>query len=687
MSESGFSGLPPGPRTGDRAYPQSMFELKAKIIELRGELKAAKVRQRMEGEIVRHNRDGTTSIKTDKGEIRVELRGRDRLPPGTKVEIDLPPGNPAGSLPKQAIVRPAPEQAPADKAAEKPATPPSTQQQTAPAAETRPAPAQNPRLDIRTAEDLTRHLDSLPPEQRAQIPLREGDLIRLLPLSVEQAKEIVQPQATLLRTLLTPLPELPQINAPKEAFAQISKALTLPRSEHALLSENLPRPLPVLTQATAAPLPLERLETLPLAARTPVQQLLQYVLHANQPDAAKPFTINAPPLTILPQTASFFTDNENSLSLPTPKGITQPLGTMGQGTLFTAPDPAGNFSLQTAIPKNSFFDVSIQNIGTASIRLTSVDKTGTTPVINATINAALPQGPAGSMIGEVTGMTAQQLPVLSFYGFGQETPQNFVMQFPATNLPPGTQVQIMPQAGKAPTIQGGTLPAALAPFVPFEFFSGFGWPALEELTQTLQQAAPQAAQVLASTTPNPAAPARMPMAALFFLAAVRSGDISGWLGDKTVETLRRVGKGDLINRLERDAAGLQRTSTQPSGEWRATALPMMWDGQAHKIMLYYRHDEREDTDKEQDKRRGTRFIFDINLNRLGDLQLDGLHRAQEGTKARLDLIVRTNGPLSAPMQKHMRGLYIKAMEQTNMVGELSFQNKPEQFIKPEMPKR
>jgi hypothetical protein len=48
----------------------------------------------------------------------------------------------------------------------------------------------------------------------------------------------------------------------------------------------------------------------------------------------------------------------------------------------------------------------------------------------------------------------------------------------------------------------------------------------------------------------------------------------------------------------------------------------------------------------------TRFIFDLSLDALGKVQLDGLFRAK-----RLDLIVRTLTPFSLPMQQDMRRIY------------------------------
>ncbi|MEC7030024.1 MAG: hypothetical protein VXW91_10105, partial [Pseudomonadota bacterium] len=181
-------------------------------------------------------------------------------------------------------------------------------------------------------------------------------------------------------------------------------------------------------------------------------------------------------------------------------------------------------------------------------------------------------------------------------------------------------------------------------------------------------------------------PTRLPAAALLFVAAVRGGDISGWLGDKNIDLLKRLGKGDALNRLTRDLGGIQRTSSESvqSQDWRGMALPMAYDGDLTKLMLYYRHDKTETEDGE--KKRGTRFIFDLNLTKMGAVQIDGLHRPINENENRLDLIVRTTKPVSDQMRKAMRAVYIEALQQAQAIGDISFQNEKEKFVKVEMPK-
>lgn len=105
MSDSGFSGLPPRTGIGDASYPPSRADLKAQIIEIRGEAKARKVKERMEGEIIRHDKDGRTHIRTDKGEITVRIQAKTPPPEGSRVELEIPAGNP----PRQVTIHVLPE--------------------------------------------------------------------------------------------------------------------------------------------------------------------------------------------------------------------------------------------------------------------------------------------------------------------------------------------------------------------------------------------------------------------------------------------------------------------------------------------------------------------------------------------------------------------------------------------------
>ncbi len=159
----------------------------------------------------------------------------------------------------------------------------------------------------------------------------------------------------------------------------------------------------------------------------------------------------------------------------------------------------------------------------------------------------------------------------------------------------------------------------------------------------------------------------MGASAMLFIASVRSGDISGWLGDRKIDALTKSGKDTLIKRLMQDAGNTVRANAETSSpEWRSYPMPMVWQNEISKVMLHIKHDK--DADNKKDNEGSTRFIMDLSLTRMGDVQLDGLLRGK-----RLDLLVRTQMPISLSMQEAMKKAYADALTGTDIFGELGFQ--------------
>lgn len=653
MSESDVPKIPPS-APPPKSLPASPAELRTAIIELRGELKAQRARETLEGEIVRINPDGTARIRTDKGEVTVAPpRGRDLPPEGTKVEIEILPGTP----PRQALIRPAPETAPQEqpapeKPAAAPARPPSATQEPARQQQTNPAPqesagtptpkpppapipGQAPRLAAQTAQSLS---GSQAPAAPAPPPaiVKPGDALRLRLVPVPPPPPGPEQPAT----AATPPPPAPQ-NTKAQPRIQPPPLQIPPGAPPD--ADPAPPPPPATTQN----------QTVPAKAAIPAPVITAQAAATVPPETGG----NAPPP--LPHTA------------PAEKTVT--------------PSPA--------TPSALSFD-------TLDIRITAILPPEPPPPAAKAGEPPPPQSPppeeegaAAPLIATVADSGSERRPPAILIRLpGEPAARRFALPFPAANLPPGTRIafRLLPAAPPAPPLPENAAPQTTAPApIPLPAFAAgppppgyIPWPAFEELAQTLLQAAPQTAQTLAGTVPSPAAPARLPAAALFFIAAVRSGDMAGWLGEKTSDTLRRIGKDDLPARLLRDSGALQpRTAADPPGEWRSASLPLLWDGHPHRLSLHYRGEESNNGEEGNDKKSATRFIFDLSLRRLGAVQLDGLHR-----EGRIDLTVRTAAALGAPMQQTMRRRYSRALEEIGLSGDLSFQNRPEFFVKIAPPK-
>ena len=104
-------------------------------------------------------------------------------------------------------------------------------------------------------------------------------------------------------------------------------------------------------------------------------------------------------------------------------------------------------------------------------------------------------------------------------------------------------------------------------------------------------------------------------------------------------------------------------------------IPLFWEGDIQKIALHYRHDSGHSQDEsDQSGNKGTRFIFDLNLDAMGKVQLDGFFRPVSENGPRLDIILRTEERFSAAMQAEMRRVYMDAIKPSQVGGELSFQD-------------
>ncbi len=714
MSDSGFTGLPTGARARENAFPPSRAELTLKIVEVRGELKAQKTREKMEGEIVKREPNGRVHIRTDRAEIVVQPRNSRDLPPeGQKVEIEIPPGRPA----RQVTVRPAPTNAAASitKESAPPPTPTAAAQPQTPvergtATKVRPADVTLPPPTSAPAPQQST------PNAASNPPLETGQLVRLLPLPPHQSAQTAPPPLEEIIAQLTALPlQTAQIAAgalvQRITGEQIKTLLTATTPQGQTIIPPLPplaNPVQTLT-GVSAPIPLVppsavlQTNAQGKVPPSPVQQTLTSTLKAVlqlpaapvvQPGAKTQANTAPSAPTLLPSAALATAPVKLPVITPSPAALTFSITS-------TPPTPS---LLNAPLPVK--LDAQVTHITPAPVQILSSSAKENTEIIKQaplrapsnpffngggfkTASPSSPQDTARTISAQVTGTTPQKLPVLALSLPGVNGPQTefFVLQWRAGNLPQGAQIQLIPQtSASTPSLTNTPLtnaPTSTAQPLPLlELSPGAPWPVMDELYQTLQQVAPQSAHTLQQTLPQAGNAVRLPVTAFFFIAAVRSGDVSGWLGDKNVESLRKAGKGSLLERVKREFSALNRaassapeSSSSAAQEWRTTALPLLWGEQVHKILLHYRHDEPEHKDT-PDQEKNTRFIFDLDLTRMGNIQLDGLHRPDK-----LDLIVRSSKAFSTAMKNALRGAYGEALESAHLSGELSFQNTPEQWVK------
>lgn len=206
--------------------------------------------------------------------------------------------------------------------------------------------------------------------------------------------------------------------------------------------------------------------------------------------------------------------------------------------------------------------------------------------------------------------------------------------------------------------------------------AGQPFPALRELLSVLGQAAPEAARQAVSLT-LPQANQALAGTALFFLAAVRGGDIRSWLGQQAGRALEAAGRGEILGRVAAEiGAGVRTVVDGAGGDWRVHPIPLFHHGQVEEIRLFVRQRCEEDEAAEDRWQAGQRFVFDLTLSRLGPIQIDGLIRQK-----RLALMVRSQDTLALGLRRDMQVLFADALEAVGFTGTLTFQSGRDGWIR------
>ena len=240
----------------------------------------------------------------------------------------------------------------------------------------------------------------------------------------------------------------------------------------------------------------------------------------------------------------------------------------------------------------------------------------------------------------------------------------FLMPMRGDNLIPGTTLNLTPQP-----LLPGIQPAAATPLTALTDLTP---DALVTFLNTLTDADLQTLYGPAHQTPpmaNAKTPSTVAPAALFFMAALRAGDLDGFIGGPAAQALRNLKKSGALEKLEDlFRTGKQTLSDPTSGDFKSYVFPMQFDQTVHAIKLHMR---REDGNQDDDTpgRENKRFVLEVNFDRMGPVQLDMLYQPQT-----LDTVLRTQLPLSNAMRTALELTYAKAMGNVGHAGTLYFQD-------------
>jgi len=166
---------------------------------------------------------------------------------------------------------------------------------------------------------------------------------------------------------------------------------------------------------------------------------------------------------------------------------------------------------------------------------------------------------------------------------------------------------------------------------------------------------------------------------LLFIAAVKGGDVNEWLG-KTLVSRLKFAAPDLLKRLTSDITQMQQFFVQsPLTQWSAMMLPMLFGNELQQARLYIRKEE--ENKKSGPNDRGQRFIIEVDMSHIGDIQFDGFVRSFEKNKS-FDLMIRSSKPLNPEISQGIREVFENALQLTGLKGQIAFQQGAQHFVRP-----
>ena len=270
-----------------------------------------------------------------------------------------------------------------------------------------------------------------------------------------------------------------------------------------------------------------------------------------------------------------------------------------------------------------------------------------------------------TLTATITGTTTSGQPIV-------QTSAGVLALAARSSLPTGTIITLEIASDPVP-------PKTLAPRADMDFrqvLASRSWPALSEVMAALQEIDAAQAQHLVNTIiPRPNS--RLAANILLFLMALRGGDVRAWLGEGPGRALQRSRPG-LLSRLGGEFAQLAQARKESlPGNWQVSLIPLFNGSDIDQIRLFMRRHGEEEDGEDGGAEGGVRFIIDLELDRLGRLQFDGL---VQGENKRFYLILRSAGDLPRHISHDIRQIFEDACELTGIKGEIVFQFGTSEFV-------
>ncbi len=482
------------------------------------------------------------------------------------------------------------------------------------------------------------------------------------------------PQATVARPAMvtTPLPAAPNaptINATLPAAATpppVASKLGQPTQMlYQLYNKLSGTPAPLVAKPTTAPASAPPATiTAPQTTAAPASATATITTNPVQPQTSVAHTIAQQMHQAASSTATLMGGATTSTPAPTPSLAPA----LSAGMPFTAPNASATPTPAATMPA-----------GSAPSSITTPAAPFTQPLASQPINTSPAQPAAAPQISAAAPGTITAR-VIGIEPSGEtivRTPIGTVKLFTASPPPLHSVLQLQLVIPNTPAGQANLPPPSPVSQAMVTFSTlAHDWAALDEAYQLLAQADPAIAREFSNRVPN--TKSSLVNGVLFFMSALSAGNARNWLGARATATLEEKSPA-LLNRLMGDFSGIRAVlRDQPDQPWQMLPFPLMHEDELHQARLFLRQDESDSKSKEK---AGTRFLVELSMTEMGEIQLDGLVR-KAGGQTLFDLVLRSEHPLPDTMQNDIMQLFTSAAEATGYTGSLRFQPDPARFIMP-----
>lgn len=205
------------------------------------------------------------------------------------------------------------------------------------------------------------------------------------------------------------------------------------------------------------------------------------------------------------------------------------------------------------------------------------------------------------------------------------------------------------------------------------------WDALQQIvtllgSPSIASTAPLPPLLTAAQPQAPNVPQNISAGLMVFIAALRGGNFTNWLGKENTEALRQKGHEELLRRAETEFTSIARQYNEPAPTqpWQMLFFPIAAEGHVQQVRIFTKRDRKRDDNRRAKADEDTRFVVECELSQLGALQMDGLVRRHE-TTLEFDLYIRSLKPIDAAMQQDILTIYNDIGKITGYQGNLVFQ--------------